>query len=91
YKDATFSVDQAGSRTREADQWVHIKNQTTKDTKADGWTLASNLTQTNAFNENTQIKVVVKDTAGKELKSFNYTTTSAKGKGSKVTPDIYTT
>lgn len=88
YKDATFSVDQAGSRTREGDQWVHIKNQNTKDTKADGWILASNLTQTNAFNENTQIKVVVKDTAGKEIKSFNFTTTANKN-GANVTPDIY--
>ncbi|GEO67023.1 hypothetical protein [Levilactobacillus spicheri] len=80
YKDATFSVDQAGSRTREGDQWVHIKNQNTKDTKADGWILASNLTQTNALNEATQIKVNIVDLSGKTIKSFNQDVqTNAKG------------
>lgn len=89
YKDATFSVDQAGSRTREGDQWVHIKNQNTKDTKADGWILASNLTQTNAFNENTQIKVVVKDINGKILSQFNHTVANATKKGTDATSDVY--
>lgn len=89
YKDATFTVDQAGSRTREGDQWVHIKNQNTKDTKADGWILASNLTQTNAFNENTQIKVVVKDINGKILSQFNHTVANATKKGTDATSDVY--
>lgn len=89
YKDATFSVDKVGTRTREGDTWVHVVNQNTADTKADGWILLSNLTQTNALNEATQVKVVVKDTAGNTLKDFNYTAPSAKGKGSVVTSDIY--
>lgn len=90
YKDATFSVDKVGTRTREGDTWVHVVNQNTADTKADGWILLSNLTQTNAFNEQSQVKVVVKDTAGNTLKDFNYTAPSAKGKDSVVTNDFYT-
>ncbi|MGJ3847418.1 hypothetical protein ACLOCF_07265 [Levilactobacillus brevis] len=91
YKDATFSVDKVGTRTREGDTWVHVVNQNTADTKADGWILLSNLTQTNAFNEQSQVKVVVKDTDGKTIKEFNYTAPSAKGKDSDVTSDFYTT
>ena len=91
YKDATFSVDKVGTRTREGDTWVHVVNQNTADTKADGWILLSNLTQTNAFNEQSQVKVVVKDTDGKTIKEFNYTAPSAKGKDSNVTSDFYTT
>ena len=91
YKDATFSVDKVGTRTREGDTWVHVVNQNTADTKADGWILLSNLTQTNAFNEQSQVKVSIKDTDGKTLKEFNYTASSAKGKDSDVTSDFYTT
>lgn len=91
YKDATFSVDKVGTRTREGDTWVHVVNQNTADTKADGWILLSNLTQTNAFNEQSQVKVVVKDTHGNTVKEFNYTAPSAKGKDSNVTSDFYTT
>ncbi|MCM6799412.1 S-layer protein [Levilactobacillus brevis] len=91
YKDATFSVDKVGTRTREGDTWVHVVNQNTADTKADGWILLSNLTQTNAFNEQSQVKVSIKDTDGKTLKEFNYTAPSAKGKDSDVTSDFYTT
>ncbi|WP_367370624.1 S-layer protein [Levilactobacillus brevis] len=91
YKDATFSVDKVGTRTREGDTWVHVVNQNTADTKADGWILLSNLTQTNAFNEQSQVKVSIKDTDGKTLKEFNYTAPDAKGKDSDVTSDFYTT
>lgn len=90
YKDATFSVDKVGTRTREGDTWVHVVNQNTADTKADGWILLSNLTQTNAFNEQSQVKVAVKDTDGNTIKEFNYTAPSAKGKDSVVTTDFYT-
>ncbi|MCF7522532.1 hypothetical protein L3X07_02370 [Levilactobacillus brevis] len=51
----------------------------------------SNLTQTNAFNEQSQIKVNIKDTDGKTIKEFYYTAPSAKGKDSDVTSDFYTT
>ncbi|WP_334427415.1 MULTISPECIES: S-layer protein [unclassified Levilactobacillus] len=91
YKDATFSVDKVGTRTREGDTWVHVVNQNTADTKADGWILLSNLTQTNAFNEQSQVKVSIKDTDGKTIKEFYYTAPSAKGKDSDVTSDFYTT
>lgn len=89
YKDATFSVDKVGTRTREGDTWVHVVNQNTADTKADGWILLSNLTQTNAFNEQSQIKVNIKDTDGKTIKEFYYTAPSAKGLNSDVTSDVY--
>lgn len=72
YKDATFSVDKVGTRTREGDTWVHVVNQNTADTKADGWILLSNLTQTNAFNEASQVKVNINNLKGETLKSFNY-------------------
>ncbi|MCZ2118894.1 S-layer protein [Levilactobacillus brevis] len=72
YKDATFSVDKVGTRTREGDTWVHVVNQNTSDTKADGWILLSNLTQTNALNEATQVKVNIVDLSGNTIKSFNY-------------------
>lgn len=72
YKDATFSVDKIGTRTREGDTWVHVVNQNTADTKADGWILLSNLTQTNAFNKATQVKVNINNLKGETLKSFNY-------------------
>ncbi|WAE44811.1 S-layer protein [Levilactobacillus brevis] len=91
YKDATFSVDKVGTRTREGDTWVHVVNQNTADTKADGWILLSNLTQTNAFDEQSQVKVVIKDTDGNTIKEFNYTAPDAKGKDSDVTSDFYTT
>lgn len=91
YKDATFSVDKVGTRTREGDTWVHVVNQNTADTKADGWILLSNLTQTNAFNEQSQVKVSIKDIDGKTIKEFNYTAPHAKGKDSDVTTDFYTT
>lgn len=80
YKDATFSVDKIGTRTREGDTWVHVVNQNTADTKADGWILLSNLTQTNAMNEATQVKVNVKSTDGTLIGSFNQAVgTTAKG------------
>ncbi|WP_075168578.1 hypothetical protein [Levilactobacillus brevis] len=80
YKDATFSVDKVGTRTREGDTWVHVVNQNTADTKADGWILLSNLTQTNALNEATQVKVNIVDLSGNTIKSFNYNVgTTAKG------------
>lgn len=72
YKDATFSVDKVGTRTREGDTWVHVVNQNTADTKADGWILLSNLTQTNAFNAASQVKVNINNLKGETLKSFNY-------------------
>lgn len=72
YKDATFSVDKVGTRTREGDTWVHVVNQNTADTKADGWILLSNLTQTNAFNKASQVKVNINNLKGETLKSFNY-------------------
>lgn len=72
YKDATFSVDKVGTRTREGDTWVHVVNKNTADTKADGWILLSNLTQTNAFNEASQVKVNINNLKGETLKSFNY-------------------
>ncbi|WP_354632666.1 hypothetical protein ABR398_03245 [Levilactobacillus brevis] len=89
YKDATFSVDKVGTRTREGDTWVHVVNQNTADTKADGWILLSNLTQTNAFNEQSQIKVVVKDTAGNVLAQFNHTVADASAKGTDANTDVY--
>ena len=72
YKDATFSVDKVGTRTREGDTWVHVVNQNTADTKADGWILLSNLTQTNAFNAASQVKVNINNLKGETLKSFNW-------------------
>ncbi|MCH5464077.1 S-layer protein [Levilactobacillus tujiorum] len=89
YKNATFSVDKIGTRTREGDTWVHVVNQNTADTKADGWILLSNLTQTNAFNEATQIKVVINDNNGKQIASFNHTVANATAKGTDATADVY--
>lgn len=90
YKDAKFSVDKVGTRTREGDTWVHIVNQNTADTKADGWILLSNLTNTNALNEASQVKVVVKDLSGNTLKTFNYTT-GVTGVGTDATTALYAT
>ncbi|WP_395323505.1 S-layer protein [Levilactobacillus parabrevis] len=88
YKNATFSIDKTGTRTREGDTWVHIVNQNTADTKADGWILASNLTNTKALNEASQVKVVVKDLSGNTLKTFNYTT-GVSGVGTDATANLY--
>jgi len=89
YKDSIFTIDKVGTRTREGDTWVHIINQNTADTKADGWILASNLTNTKALNEASQVKVVVKDLNGNTLKSFNYTT-GVTGVGTDATTNLYT-
>ncbi|MCE6013872.1 hypothetical protein LL941_10265 [Levilactobacillus brevis] len=88
YKDATFSITAVGTRTREGDTWVKVANNNTTDTKADGWILLSNLTQTNAMNEQSQVKVVVKDLSGNTLKSFNYTT-GVNGVNADATAKVY--
>ncbi|AQW20733.1 hypothetical protein PL11_001775 [Lentilactobacillus curieae] len=45
YKDATFKIDQVGTRTRENDQWVHILATDSKNNQANGWILYSGLTK----------------------------------------------
>ncbi|MDN6653746.1 MAG: S-layer family protein, partial [Lactobacillus sp.] len=91
YKDATFSVDKVGTRTREGDTWVHVVNQNTADTKADGWILLSNLTQTNAFNEASQVKVNINNLKGETLKSFNYSVGTAAANTNAMDNTVYDT
>lgn len=53
YKDATFKIDQTGTRTREGDTWVHITATDSKDSAANGWILESGLTKASSTTTDT--------------------------------------
>lgn len=83
YKEATFKIDQTGTRTREGDQWVHITATDTKNSAANGWILASGLQKAGAttpddnFDANKSVKVQYRDTTtGKTLDKTNTWTTA---------------
>ncbi len=74
YKDATFKIDQVGTRTRENDQWVHILATDSKNNQANGWILYSGLTkaETPAQIADDTVKINFVTANGTLVKSANY-------------------
>ncbi|GAY72016.1 hypothetical protein [Lentilactobacillus kosonis] len=72
YKDATFKIDQVGTRTRENDTWVHITATDSKNSAADGWILASGLTDAEAPIPNDSVQIRFVTNTGTEIKVANY-------------------
>ena len=77
YKNATFTIDQVGTRTREGDTWVHVVNKDAKDTKANGWILESNLSLTNKIADN-MVRINLVGEKGESLGTVDYTKKDAK-------------
>jgi len=72
YKDATFKIDQVGTRTRENDTWVHITATDSKNSAANGWILASGLTDAEAPIPNDSVQIRFVTNTGTEIKVANY-------------------
>ena len=49
-QNVSYQIDQAGMRTREGDQWVHISATNNGNSGADGWILYSGLKKTTNIN-----------------------------------------
>ncbi len=91
YKDATFKVDQAGTRSREGDQWVHIVATDNKYSAANGWIQYAGLTKTAATTtsstsstsskpvaSNNAVQISLVDSAtNSTVKTFSYTNANA--------------
>ncbi|MEY2347758.1 S-layer protein [Lentilactobacillus buchneri] len=80
YKDATFKVTDATTRTREGDLWVKIAATDSANAKANGWIKYSALKQATATTPSTndkvadnQIGVNFVDQSGKTVKFFAFT------------------
>jgi hypothetical protein len=78
YAKATFKIDQAGTRTREGDQWVHITNTADANSPANGWILYSGLKQTETPVADNSIQINLMDSSNKLVKSISVTRDGAK-------------
>ncbi|KAL3946513.1 hypothetical protein [Lentilactobacillus hilgardii] len=86
YANKTFKIDQAATRTREGDLWVHISATDSANSAANGWILYSGLTQVTGSSSSTTnpgsssttpttnnaVRVVLADPNGNTIKSINY-------------------
>lgn len=74
YANATFKIDQVGTRTREGDQWVHIVATDNSNSQANGWILFSGLTQaqTPIADYAIQINLVDPSNNNAVVKSFDW-------------------
>lgn len=82
YANKTFKIDQAATRTREGDQWVHISATDSANSAANGWilysglALVSNNSSSNSSSNNSStlspVKIVLTDPNGNQIKTINY-------------------
>lgn len=83
YANKTFKIDQAATRTREGDLWVHISATDSANSAANGWILYSGLTKvsggsTNSNSNSTKpttnnaVRIVLADPNGNTIKVLNY-------------------
>lgn len=83
YANKTFKIDQAATRTREGDLWVHISATDSANSAANGWILYSGLTKVSGSSTNSNsnsstpttnnaVRIVLTDPNGNTIKVLNY-------------------
>ncbi|GAF38043.1 hypothetical protein [Lentilactobacillus farraginis] len=80
YANKTFKIDQAVTRSREGDQWVHISATDSANSAANGWILYSGLTAVSTSGTGSAgssstlspVKIVLADPNGNQIKTINY-------------------
>lgn len=82
YANKTFKIDQAATRTREGDTWVHISATDSANSAANGWILYSGLKKVGSTNPSTpsannSIKISLADPSGNVIKTISYTNSNA--------------
>lgn len=91
YANVSYQIDQAGMRTREGDQWVHISATNNGNSGADGWILYSGLKKTTNINSpiaDNAIRIKLVDSAtGSSLTSVDFTKTGVS-KGATVGSNV---
>ncbi|GEP13162.1 hypothetical protein LBU01_03070 [Lentilactobacillus buchneri] len=91
YANVSYQIDQAGMRTREGDQWVHISATNNGNSGADGWILYSGLKKTTNINSpiaDNAIRIKLVDSAtGSSLTSGDFTKTGVT-KGATVGSNV---
>lgn len=82
YANTTFKIDQAATRTREGDTWVHISATDSSKSAANGWILYSGLTKLASTTPTTpttnkSVQIILTDPNGNQLRTISYTNANA--------------
>lgn len=82
YANTTFKIDQAATRTREGDTWVHISATDSSKSAANGWILYSGLTKVASTTPTTpttnkSVQIILTDPNGNQLRTISYTNANA--------------
>ncbi|GEP24412.1 hypothetical protein [Lentilactobacillus diolivorans] len=78
YKNASFKIDQTGTRTREGDTWVHITAIDPANSKANGWISYKGLAQAESPIPDNAVRIDLVNTDGKLIRYINYTKSGAQ-------------